>query len=209
MAHVFIVNEKTLNVHLKYLFAGTGAKDYKCTFLTNNNEKIHFSKERLLVSMIADISRIRKGDSVLFYLQQTVKHEGMFFGSFVVEEPPFLCNDNYLENDLEKNLIFRVLLKPQEVYPKGITERECLDSLKNIDHPYEMCWSLIYRKLKGNRGCTMITDFEYSHILEKIRSKSSDKCLKCNNLSFDNEKAEIIENKIEKNTMVKKNHSIY
>lgn len=155
-----------------YSFAGTGAKEYGCDFL--RQPEIHFQStvERLLVGMISDISRIRVGDDVLFYLQQSKGHEGLFFGCFKVASEPFLASDDYLGDQLGKNLTFRVLLSPSGVYSRGATERECLDSLNGINHPSEMCWSLIYRKLKGNRGCTMITDFEFSHILNRI---------KCNN----------------------------
>lgn len=192
MAHVFIVDENTLSVHLKYKFAGTGAKDYKCNYLENNSIAVKPSTERLLVGMIADISRVKKGDKVIFYLQQTSKHEGMFFGSFIVEEEPFLCNDDFLEKELGKNLTFRVKLVPDKVYKEGITERECLDSLKNIEHPSQMCWSLIYRKLKGNRGCTMITNYEYNQIMKKIELKNKDKYIKSNNFDYDKEKNQII-----------------
>ena len=95
MAHVFIVDENTLSIHLKYKFAGTGAKEYKCNYLENNNVEVKSSIERLLSGMIADISRVKKGDAVIFYLQQTSKHEGMFFGSFFVKEDPFLCKNDF------------------------------------------------------------------------------------------------------------------
>ena len=184
MAHVFIVDEKTIKVHLNYLFAGTGAKDYDCNFLFDSKSEIKPTVERLLSGMVADISRIRKDDKILFYLQQSSKHEGMFFGSFKAVSNPFLCVDNYLENELEKHLTFRVLIEPDEVYQKGITERECLDSLDGIEHPSEMCWSLIYRKLKANRGCTMITDYEYESIMKKIRRANTEE-IKSNSLDYD------------------------
>lgn len=192
MAHVFIVDENTLSVHLKYKFAGTGAKQHKCNFLENNSITVKPSTERLLSSMIADISRVKKGDEVIFYLQQTKKHEGMFFGSFIVKEEPFICNDGFLEEELGKNLTFRVKLIPDKVYKEGISERECLDSLKNIEHPSQMCWSLIYRKLKGNRGCTMITNYEYNQIMKKIELKNNYQYIKSNNFDYDKEKNQII-----------------
>ncbi len=192
MAHVFIVDEKTFSTHLKYKFAGTGAKEYKCYYLEDNNIEIEPSVERLLSGMIADISRVKKGDSVIFYLQQTKKHEGMFFGSFIVKDNPFLCNDDFLKDELGKNLTFRVELVPNKVYKYGITERECLDSLKNIEHPSQMCWSLIYRKLKGNRGCTMITNYEYNQIMEKIKLKNDNKYMQSNNFDYDKENNQII-----------------
>ena len=196
MAHVFIVSEKTLPIHLKYKFAGTGAKDLSCEFLFNNDIEINWARENLLCGMIADISRIRIGDKVIFYLLQTDKHDGMFFGSFKVKGKPFLSNDDYLKDELGKNLTFRVELEPDEVYSKGITERECLDSLENIHHPSELCWSLIYRKLKANRGCTMITDFEYNKIMDKIRSRNKNITIDGLNFSYDNILNEITKDNI-------------
>jgi hypothetical protein len=192
MAHVFIVDENTFSTHLKYKFAGTGAKEYKCQYLENNSIEIKANVERLLSGMIADISRVKKGDSVIFYLQQTSKHEGMFFGSFTVEDEPFLCNDDFLKEKLEKNLTFRVKLLPDKVYKEGITERECLDSLEDIEHPSQMCWSLIYRKLKGNRGCTMITNYEYNQIMKKIELKNNSKYIETNNFDYDRENNQIV-----------------
>lgn len=195
MAHVFIVDEKTLPVHLKYLFAGTGAKDFECDFLDDMQSSVQPSRERLLVGMIADISRVKPGDDVLFYLQQTSIYEGMFYGSFKVASNPFLCDGNYLKNELGKKLTFRVELIPGKVYSKGITERECLDSLDGIDHPSQMCWSLIYRKLKANRGCTMITDFEYRRIINKIAEKNSG-LLESDYYDFDSYNHEIVKSSI-------------
>lgn len=192
MAHVFIVDENTLSIHLKYKFAGTGAKNYKCNYLENNSIEIKAPVERLLSGMIADISRVKKGDAVIFYLQQTNRHEGMFFGSFIVEDDPFLCNDDFLKAELGKNLTFRVNIVPNKVYKYGITERECLDSLKDIKHPSQMCWSLIYRKLKGNRGCTMITNYEYNQIMKKIELKNNKEYIESNNFDYDKENNQIV-----------------
>lgn len=182
MPHVFIVSEKTLKVHLEYGFSGTGVgeKDtssiekYKCDFLLDNNIEINHNREALLVSMLADVSRIRKGDKILFYLQKSRNYEGKFFGSFKVKDEPFIENNDYLLEELEKNLTFRLKIEPDKVYAKGVSERNCLDSLEGITYPYEMCWSLIYRKLSANRGCTMITDYEYQKIMEKIAKENDD-----------------------------------
>lgn len=192
MAHVFIVNENTLKIHMNYLFAGTGAKDYNCDFLLNST-KIHQTVERLLTGMIADISRIRVSDKVLFYLQATSQNEGTFFGAFEVCDKPFIANDNYLSDKLGKNLTFRVFLKPYKVFKYGITERECLDYLDGINHPYEMCWSLIYRKLKANRGCTMITDYEFDFIMKKLMKRNSNNTLNSNYFSYDYKTNSLIE----------------
>ncbi len=195
MAHVFIVDDKTLSVHLRYLFAGTGAKDFSCDFLLDPNSEYQSTRERLLVGMIADISRLRKGDDILFYLQQSGQHEGLFFGSFKVASEPFLASDEYLMAELGKNLTFRVQLVPSEVYENGATERDCLDSLQGISRPYEMCWSLIYRKLKGNRGCTMITDYEFNHIMSKIRKNNAGILPDCKGYDYDPTRCKIVGSK--------------
>lgn len=125
MTHVFIVDDNTFKFHLEYMFAGTGAGNTECPFLENSDVYIHPSTERLLVSMIADISRVRVGDDIIFYLQANSKHEGMFFGVFKTASSAFFDeNDesNYLRNELGKGLSFRVLISPKEVYPIGVTE---------------------------------------------------------------------------------------
>ena len=200
MAHVFIVNDQTFNIHLKYGFAGTGAGERSCGFLNKDlNYSIHPTTEKLLLSLIADVSRIRPGDKILFYLQQSNGSEGMFFGSFCAKEKAFLSQKNVLEKELGKKLPFRVEIEADEVYSKGITERECLDSLENIERPCDMCWSLIYRKLKGNRGCTMITDAEYEFIMNKIRlAKDSKRITNTDGFEFDSNEKIIINSSQEK-----------
>ena len=195
MVHVFIVDKTTLKYHLEYLFAGTGAKDKTAPFLYNTLINYPATTERMLVGMVADISRIRIGDKVIFYLQATVNSQGMFFGVFKVSSNPFFDendNTNYLLSQLDKGLSFRVLLEPDIVYSKGVTEHEYLDSLTGKNCPYDLCWSLIYRKLKGNRGCTMIMDYEYDDLLTKLIAKNNNTSLTGNAFTFDNNNCEII-----------------
>lgn len=175
--HVFIVNEQTFKYHLEYMFAGTGAGDKKTPFLYNPCVRYNASAERNLVGMIADISRIQIGDNIIFYLQASNDKQGRFFGVFKAKSKAFFDendNNNYLKNELGKGLSYRILIEPSDygVYKKGVTEHEYLDSLEGKSNPFELCWSLIYRKLKGNRGCTMITDFEFCDLLSKLQRKS-------------------------------------
>jgi len=188
MTHVFVVDINTFKYHLEYLFAGTGAKDKKSLFLSDSNIHYPATTERMLVGMIADISRIRIGDKVVFYLQSAGGKPGMFFGVFKVSEEPFFDEndeDNYLVTQIQKGLSFRVILEPDSVYAKGVTEHEYLDSLKGKNRPYDLCWSLIYRKLKGNRGCTMIMDYEFDDLLEKLKANNHNKSLQSLSYSFD------------------------
>lgn len=181
--HIFIVDETTFKVHLEYLFAGTGAKDFIIDFNNSPQSQLQTSQERMLVGMIADGSRIRKDDLVLFYLQQSsTRHnnngpiEGKFYGVFKAKHDCYFLDNNsenqYLKDDLKKSLTFRLLLEPDVVYPEGVTEWEALDNLEYISSPNQMLWSLIYRKLRGNRGNTMITLYESNRLIQLIRDKN-------------------------------------
>ncbi len=213
MTHVFIVDNITFKYHLEYMFAGTGAKDKQAIFLTNPNvpnDKESFPPvtERNLVAMIADISRVKVGDKIIFYLQATSERAGMFFGVFkAISNPFFDENDdkNYLKSDLKKGLSFRVLIAPDQVFKFGVTERELLDNIADKKYPYQLCWSLIYRKLKGNRGCTMITDYEYDELYNKLSVLNSGITLNFNNYTYDLKQNAIVEANSTKQYMGRKN----
>jgi len=199
--HVFIVDTTTFKLHLEYLFAGTGAKDNHVDFNNSANTILHQTKENMLVGMMADASRIRRGDQIVFYLQQDYSkkiYEGKFFGIFTAKNDwSFLDNNDghqYLGNELEKSLTFRTLIEPYKVYSEGVTEWEALDEIKNIQSPNQMLWSLIYRKLKGNRGNTMITIYESERLCQLIRDKNSRQEIDIDNhkLSFDQDGQRII-----------------
>ena len=99
--HVFVVDVNTFKYHLEYMFAGTGAGQKQSPFLTNSAVSYNWKKEQMLVGMVADISRIRIGDKVIFYLQAKGTNQGTFFGVFRVTSLPFFDeNDanNYLVN---------------------------------------------------------------------------------------------------------------
>jgi hypothetical protein len=201
--HVFIVDSKTFKIHLEYLFAGTGASTTGIDFNNIESTQLHHTTENMLISMIADASRIRKDDKIIFYLQQNFRQgirEGKFYGVFKAKDDwSFLDNyepkKQYLLADLGKSLTFRALIEPLTVYPKGVTEWEALDEIRNLTSPNQMLWSLIYRKLKGNRGNTMITIYESERLCQLIRNKNNRECLNPDgnlSLSFDNHNQEII-----------------
>lgn len=177
--HVFIVNDNTFKYHLEYMFAGTGADDKKVDFNGKSISKLPHGTQRNLVGMMADGMRIRKGDYIIFYLQATSEHEGKFYGVFeAIENGIFLDNNDknqFLNKELMKSLTFRTLIKPIKgcVYACGVTEWEALDDISDIQSPQGMIWSLIYRKLKGNRGNTMITLYECSHLTDLIAKKNN------------------------------------
>lgn len=192
--HVFIVDKTTFKLHLEYLFAGTGAKDNKIDFNNGPRTALHQMTENMLIGMIADSGRIRQGDQIIFYLQQDFSekiYEGKFYGIFkAIGDWSFLDNNDrrqYLKNELGKSLTFRTLIEPYKIYAEGVTEWEALDEIKNMTSPNQMLWSLIYRKLKGNRGNTMITIYEAERLTQLIRNKNSRIEMNCQNkvLSFD------------------------
>ena len=193
--HVFVVNQVTFKQHLEHMFAGTGAKNRMSLFLEKSDIKFQPTTERNLVGMIADISRIRPDDKIIFYLQATVNNPGMFFGIFKAKSAAFFDendNKNYLSDELGKGLSYRIEIEADTVYSYGITEHEYLDDLTGKEAPYELCWSLIYRKLKGNRGCTMITPYEFEDLLCKIKKKNQDNQLKGAGFTFDEGEVRII-----------------
>lgn len=188
--HVFIVDSTTFKCHLENLFVGTGAKDAVIDFNNQNSTVLHFAKENNLMGMIADFCRVKKGDKVIFYLLQNSRKgilEGKFFGIFEIDSLVFLDNKDsqqFLAKELEKSLTFRAIIKPYKVYAEGVTEWEALDEIKNIISPHQMLWSLIYRKLKGNRGNTMITNYEFERLNKLLKDKNKHSTINSNNFSF-------------------------
>lgn len=189
--HVFIVDATTFNLHLQHQFAGTGAKDYRVDFNARSETALHHSVENMLVGMIADASRVRRGDHIIFYLQQDFSRgirEGKFFGVFRATSDGSFLDDNdgkqYLRSELGKSLTFRVQIEPHTVYAEGVTEWEALDDIRTLASPNQMLWSLIYRKLKGNRGNTMITSYEADRLLHLLRNKNSRTELDCRGMAL-------------------------
>ena len=197
--HVFIVDDNTFKYHLEYMFAGTGAGEKVIDFNNSKTTKLYAGKkskgENNLVAMMADGCRIRKDDFIIFYLQASKKHEGLFFGVFQAKDNGIFLDKEgkFLRSELKKSLTFRLKIEPYEVYPKGVTEWSALDEIKNICSPYQMLWSLIYRKLKGNRGNTMITIYEAERLINLIRTENDNKFINSNNrLTYDSESTQII-----------------
>ncbi|WPC23751.1 hypothetical protein N4239_12490 [Brachyspira hyodysenteriae] len=195
--HVLIVDDNTFKYHLEYMFIGTGSKDND--YLFNNPEvKEKPTTERLMISMLSDLNRVKIGDYVIFYLQQKDDREGRFYGIFKISSIPFIdAKGEYLFNYLNKKLTFRALIEPYEIYAEGVTEWEALDDIKNIQSPCQMLWSLIYRKLKGNRGNTMITIYETERLFSLIRNKNNNNFLD-NNSGFSFDRGNIVNSKAKK-----------
>lgn len=155
MTHVFIVNDKTFPYHLAYRFAGTGGSS-DAPFLAqpelpyDKEAGLSWGAEKNMVSMIADISRVREGDDILFYLRRG-ENEGRFYGVFRAVGSPFYdANEhNYLADLLGRTLNLRIRIEPARVYAKGVTEHKVLDSLDGVSHPSQLFWSLIYRNSRA------------------------------------------------------------
>lgn len=189
--HVFIVNEQSFKIHLEYLFVGTGSKDKGVDFNGIIETSLHPQSENGLISMMSDFSRIRINDFVIFYVQSSKGEEGKFYGIYQINSEPFLeqkGDGQYLYNELGKNLTFRALIKPYKIYAEGITEWEALDEIKNIQSPNQMLWSLIYRKLKGNRGNTMITIYEAERLFSLIKTKNNNSTIIGKSYTYNNNK---------------------
>jgi len=158
--HVFIVNEDTFPAHLQYMFAGTssGKKDWN-------------------IGLLADVKRVRAADKVIFY------HEGVgFYGIFKIKDNinpdngkhiVYYDKDNYCDGILKRKLLYRVLIEPDEVYPNPVSEWEALEKLP--DNPRDIIWSLIYRKLKGGRGCSPVTPKESNKLISLIKEHNNSK----------------------------------
>ncbi|WP_081209742.1 EVE domain-containing protein [Salegentibacter sediminis] len=148
--HILTVDEITIKPHLNYMFIGTG-----------KNGAPHQG------GALADILSIREDDNIIFYVMKRG-----FFGIFKAVGEVFYdynCYDGhhpqYLGNSLgTKTLTYRMRIRPKEVYKNYISEWDMMENpLKILNHSiFNMQWSWIFKKLKGNRGCISIDDKEFS-----------------------------------------------
>ncbi len=168
--HLFVVDEISLKYHIEYGFVGTG------------NSSNDFN-----VGLWKDIARLKIDDKIVFYVQKTKK----FYGFFKVTSTPFYDNSHYLQpyplpylgdsNDVM--LQYRALMAPDIVFSNGIDEFDLIDILPN--NVTDILWSILYRKLKGGRGCSPIFQHEYQIIFHKLSIMNNQMPLIGNNFSFD------------------------
>src|SRR4051794_5403011 len=104
MAHVFIVDADTFPIHLQYQFAGTTAG----------------AKKQRSIGLYADIARVRPNDRAYFYLLNSG-----FFGPFRIDPDNRgvwwdKLDPTYLQDRLQKRLIYRIKVVADNTYPLGI-----------------------------------------------------------------------------------------
>jgi hypothetical protein len=167
--HLFIVDEVSLKFHLEYGFVGTG----------NANQNFN-------IGLWKDIARLKINDKILFYVQKTKK----FYGFFRVSSNPFFDQFHYLQpqqlpflgDNQNVMLKYRALIEPDIVFQHGIDEFDLIDILPN--NVTDILWSILYRKLKGARGCSPIFPHEFNIIFNKIYSINNSVSLIGNNFTF-------------------------
>jgi hypothetical protein len=186
--HLFIVSEETLPTHLTYEFAGVH-KTNDCSW---SNVNVHPSAERSQASLFADVCRVHSGDEILFYLE-TPEHDrsregGRFYGIFeVVSDHPFYePRGEYLADRLgDLNLIYRLQIRPKNIYRHGLTEWHTMDEMTDFRDIYEIPWTLIYRKMTGRRGCTPLLPHEAEIIRRMLDLRNAGQQLSTNHVTFD------------------------
>jgi len=181
--HLFIVDEISLKYHLEYNFVGTGKSD------TNFD-----------IELWKDIVRLKPGDKIVFYVQSLKK----FYGFFEVSSYPFFDNNHYLQPShmpfvkIKKangqlnyiKLQYRALIRPYQVFQYGIDEFELVDILPQSSR--DVLWSILYRKLKGARGCSPLFENEFQIIFNKIQQINNRISLQGNYFTFQNKHINII-----------------
>lgn len=177
--HLFIVDEISFKYHLEYGFVGTGSAN------TSFNIKLW-----------TDIIRLKENDKIIFYVQNNKK----FYGFFKVTSTPFFDSNHYLQPNIMpylggKNNIrlqYRALMNADNVFSEGIEEFELIDILP--EKSSDVLWSILYRKLKGSRGCSPVFKIEYDIIFKKISEKNNNKKLVGCNFSYNNGRIKITKN---------------
>lgn len=192
--HLFIVSEETLPVHLKYEFAGV-TKKKDCSWSSVN---VNAQTERAQASLYADICRVHGGDELLFYLERP-KHDlgregGRFFGIFeVVSEFPFYeAGGAYLLSELGLPLVYRLLIRPKEIFKEGLTEWQTMDEMTDFGSVHDIPWTLIYRKMAGGRGCTPLLPHEAVDIRRMLDLRNAGQRVYAEHVAFDSEAISLV-----------------
>jgi len=168
--HLFIVDETSFKYHLEYMFVGTGK-----------------SSTNFDIELWKDIVRLKKGDKIVFYVQNLKK----FYGFFEVYSHPFFDPNHYLQpnvipflGDNKIKLQYRALIRPYYVFKFGIDEFDLVDILPQSSK--DVLWSILYRKLKGARGCSPLFENEFNVIFQKIAYINNNQLINSNRFTFSN-----------------------
>jgi hypothetical protein len=185
--HLFIVSEETLPVHLSYEFAGVTKKN-DCSW---SDVRVHPSAERAQAGLYADICRVHVGDEVLFYLE-TPRHDlgregGRFLGVFEVtsEFPFYEPGGAYLQAELGLPLIYRLRIRPKDIFGEGLTEWQAMDEMTDFRSIHDIPWTLIYRKMTGRRGCTPLLPHEAQTIRRMLDLRNAGQRIHSDHVAFD------------------------
>ena len=185
--HLFIVGEQTLPIHLRYQFVGVH-KPSDCDW---NNVLINPSSENSQAGMYADICRVHQGDEVLLYLERTSndssREGGRFIGIFEVVSPRLFYEAQgiYLGNELNLSLIYRLFIRPKEIFPQGVSEWQAMDEMTDFNSVHDIPWTIIYRKMMGSRGCTPLLPHEGKIIRKMLDLRNHGQRLHSNDIAYD------------------------
>lgn len=173
--HVYIVNEETLPIHLEYMFVGTSA-----------GEKDNH------IGLLSDMFRVKKGDFLFFYIEGRQTKKGRFFGIFKAKDNVtyHIKGNGARDPNLPVKLIYRKEIIPYKIFPKGVLEWIALDKLPTYSK--ELLWTLIYRKMKGGRGNTMLFPWESERLISLIEDENQGKYIDCDVHSFCKDSYEIV-----------------
>jgi hypothetical protein len=147
------------------------------------------------IELWKDIARLQPGDKIVFYVQNLKK----FYGFFEVDLFPFFDSNHYLQpspmpflGDNQIKLQYRALIKPYQVFKKGIDEFDLVDILPQNSR--DVLWSILYRKLKGARGCSPLFENEFGIIFQKIALINNNQFLNSQNFTFNGQQIIPIQN---------------
>ena len=192
--HLFIVSEQTLPIHLAYEFAGV-TKRNDCSWSDVN---VPASTERSQASLYADVCRVHAGDDILFYLERPQRdlgrEGGRFLGIFEVTSsfPFYEPSGSYLLRELGLPLIYRLRIRPREIFCEGVTEWQAMDEMTDFRSTYEIPWTLIYRKMTGRRGCTPLLPHEAENICRMLDLRNAGQRLYPDHVAFDEERIGLV-----------------
>jgi hypothetical protein len=185
--HLFIVSERTLPIHLEYCFAGV-TKQNDCSW---QQVTVNAQADRAQAGLYADMCRVHAGDEILFYLETPQcdigREGGRFLGVFeVISEFPFYeAGGGYLIDELSLPLIYRLLIKPKEIFQEGLTEWQAMDEMTDFRSVYDIPWTLIYRKMTARRGCTPLLPHEAAGIRRMLDLRNAGQRVYSQNIGFD------------------------